>query len=123
MSQKYGFGILDPESKIRDSRSKIWGPGSRKKTYSGSWIRVQGSKMHWIPDFVSGSATLRGALKCLVCLFFFQILFVQSANRRCFNPFICHEICAKTVVRHGPDRIGLLGKPLASAASITFKSK
>jgi hypothetical protein len=29
---------------------------------------------------------------------FFQIFLVQSANRRCFNPFICHEICAKTVV-------------------------
>jgi hypothetical protein len=38
-SQKYGFGIRDPE-----------------KTYSGSRIRVQGSKRHQIPD--PGSATV-----------------------------------------------------------------
>jgi hypothetical protein len=37
-SQKYDFGIRDPE-----------------KTYSGS--RIQGSKRHRIPDFRSGSAT------------------------------------------------------------------
>jgi hypothetical protein len=35
-SQKYGFGIWDPRS------------GIPKKTYSDSWIRVQGSKKHRI---------------------------------------------------------------------------
>ncbi len=40
-SQKYGFGIQDPE-----------------KTYSGSLILVQGSKRHRIPDPGSRSATL-----------------------------------------------------------------
>ncbi len=45
-SQKYGFGILDPRSGIRDP----------EKTYSGS--RIQGSKRHRIPDPGSGSATL-----------------------------------------------------------------
>jgi hypothetical protein len=37
-SQKYGFGIRDPRSGIRDP----------EKTYSGS--RIQGSKRHRIPD-------------------------------------------------------------------------
>ncbi len=41
-----GSGIRDPGSRIR------------KKTYSGSRIRVQGSKRHRIPDPGSGSATL-----------------------------------------------------------------
>ncbi len=46
--QKYGFGIRDPRSGIRD----------REKTYSGS--RIQGSKRHRsrIPDPGSWSATL-----------------------------------------------------------------
>ncbi len=45
-SQKYGFGIRDPRSGIRDP----------KKIYSGS--RIQGSKRHRIPDPESGSSTL-----------------------------------------------------------------
>jgi hypothetical protein len=39
-SQKFGFGIQDPGS-------EIWDPGSGK-TYSGSRIRIQGSKRHQI---------------------------------------------------------------------------
>ncbi len=35
-----GSGVRDPRSGIRDP----------EKTYSGSWIRVQGSKRHRIPD-------------------------------------------------------------------------
>ncbi len=50
-SQKYGFGIRDPRSGIRDL----------EKTYSGSWI--QGSKRQRIPDPGSGSATLPKAIR------------------------------------------------------------
>jgi hypothetical protein len=53
-SQKYGFGIRDPGSEIRDP----------EKTYSGS--RIQGSKRHRIPDPGSGSATLLKAAKMFV---------------------------------------------------------
>jgi hypothetical protein len=44
------------------SKIWVWDPGSEildpEKTYSGSRIRVQGSKRHLIPDPGSGSATL-----------------------------------------------------------------
>jgi len=40
------------------SKIWVWDLGSGIKTYSRSWIRVQGSKRHRIPDPGSGSATL-----------------------------------------------------------------
>ncbi len=56
--QKYGFGIRDLGSEIRDPRSWIRNP---EKTYSGS--RIQGSKRHRILDPGSGSATLRVSVR------------------------------------------------------------
>jgi hypothetical protein len=44
------------------SKIWVWDPGSgiwfQEKTYSGSWIQVQGSKRHQIQDPGPGSATL-----------------------------------------------------------------
>jgi hypothetical protein len=53
-SQKYGFGIRDPGSEIRD-------PESGKNLF-----RIPGSKRHRIPDPESGSATLQSKLNLLV---------------------------------------------------------
>jgi hypothetical protein len=51
-------GIRDPGSEIRDPRSGIRDPGSeiRDPEKTYSGSRIQGSKRHWIPD--PGSATL-----------------------------------------------------------------
>jgi hypothetical protein len=94
MSQTYGFGILDPRFKIRDPRSRRRkkpipdpGSGSKGQKCTGSqisYLDLQPCEAHW---------NVWSAC-------FFQIFLVQSATRRCFkNPFICQEICAKTV-RH-----------------------
>jgi hypothetical protein len=44
------------------SKIWVWNPGSGIKTYSGSWIHVQGSKRHLIPDPGSRSATLPNSI-------------------------------------------------------------
>jgi hypothetical protein len=58
--------------------SEIWDP---EKTYSGSRIRVQGSKRHQNPDPGSGSATLEIAMYTMFSLsttFFSHVSFFCS---------------------------------------------
>jgi hypothetical protein len=58
-----GSGIRDPGSEIRDPKS-----GIQKITYSGSRIRVQGSKRPRIPDPVSRFCRIRNTAKIAVYL-------------------------------------------------------